>query len=150
MRARAVTAVMVTLALAAATHTGAQGGPPPAPTVVARGATTIARAASRTAAAAAAGARAPGAALIPIRPHGAVMAGATKVVFGQVSMLQVEVAVHDKRPRRVELLGLGGGSFVFMAAPRRTVSVAVPPGFGPPLAMRIEPASPPPASTLFR
>ncbi len=149
MRARAVTAVLVTLALPAA-HTGAQSPPPPPP-AVARGASTIVAAVLRAGDAVSAGARAPGATLIPIRPHGAVMAGTTKIVFGQVSMLQVEFAVHDKRPRRVEVLGLGGSSFVLMAAPRRTVTVPVPPGFGPPLAMRVEPAPPvPEVTTLFR
>ncbi len=151
MRARAATAVMVTLALLAAASRAHPPPPPPPVPVVARSATTIATAVLRAGAVASAGARAPGAALIAIRPRSAVLAGATKVVFGDVSMTQVEFAVQDKRPRRVEVLGLGGGSFVLVAPPRRTVAVAVPPGFGPPLAMRIEPASPlPEASTLFR
>lgn len=153
MRARTAPTALVTLALLAA-GTTAQAPPPPPPpsaTTVSRSATAVAAAVLRAASTVSEGARAPGSCLIAIRPHGAVMAGTTKVVFGQVNMLQVELAVHDKRSRRVEVLGLGGNSFVFMAAPRRSVSVPVPPGFGPPLAMRIEPAPPlPPVTTLFR
>ncbi|MCO5170794.1 MAG: hypothetical protein M9894_31080 [Planctomycetes bacterium] len=107
---------------------------------VARTASAVAGAVARAGDAACAGARTPGASLVAIRPNEAVMAGRTKIVFGQVSMAEVVFSVQDKRPRRIEVLGLGGNSFVLLAPPRATLRVPVPPGFGPPLAMRVEPA----------
>ncbi|MBX3471691.1 MAG: hypothetical protein KF878_32960 [Planctomycetes bacterium] len=114
---------------------GALAEPP-----LARTAAAVAGDVARAGDAACAGARAPGASLVAIRPNETVMAGRTKIVFGQVSMAEVVFSVQDKRPRRVEVLGLGGNSFVLLVPPRATLRVPVPPGFGPPLAMRVEPA----------
>lgn len=133
MRPRLLGLVLAALSFAGSGTSRAE--PPP----VARGAGAIGAAALRAGALACRGARDPGGVLVPIRPSTTVMAGNVKVAFGQVSMAEVELIVHDKRPRRVEVVGLGGGSFVFLTPPGMKMSVPMPPGFGPPLALRVEP-----------
>lgn len=143
MRRRTVAAAVVALTLAA----GAARAQPP----VARGAAAIAAAVGRTSVMAFSGVRAPGACLVPIRAFGAVSANGVKISFGSVHLREVTFTVHDKRSRRVEILGLGGNSFCVLVGPSATVSVPMPAGFGPPLAMRVEPAAPLPSTAeLFR
>lgn len=129
---------LVLLALAAAGGATSRGDPPPPPQV-ARGARALGVEAQRAGELACRGARTSGGALVPIRSATTVVAGGVKIAFGEVSMAVVELVVHDKRPRRVEVLGLGGGTFVFLTPPCMKMSVPMPPGFGPPLALRIEP-----------
>lgn len=143
MRRRTVCFALVALTVAAS---AARAQPP-----VARGAAAIAAAVGRTGAMAFSGVRAPGACLVPVRPFGAVSANGVKITFGAVQLREVTFTVHDKRSRRVEVLGLGGNSFCLLVGPSATVRVPMPAGFGPPLALRLEPAPALPSTAdLFR
>lgn len=143
MRGRIIAVALVTLTTAAS---AVRAQPP-----VSRGAATIAAAVGRTGVMAFSGVRAPGACLVPVRPFSAVSANGVKITFGAVHLREVTFTVHDKRTRRVEVLGLGGNSFCMLVGPCATVRVPMPAGFGPPLALRLEPAPALPSTAeLFR